>query len=696
MITPGTKLGRYEIRVKIGEGGMGEVYLAEDTKLHRKVAIKFLPTDSAAHDQANKRLLREAQAAAKLDHPNICAVHEVSEEDGRSFIVMPYVEGETLDVRMKSNPLDISESLSIATQVADALAEAHAHGIIHRDIKPSNIIITPRGQAKMMDFGLAKLSTAIAADSEASTQAILTTPGMIVGTVPYMSPEQVHGQRLDTRSDIFSFGTVMYEMLTGQQPFAAESPAGIISAILTKEPAPVSDYLKPCPFELQRIVTKCLKKDRRMRYEAMRDVLTDLQNLRAFEGNANQLFARSEAPTKILSNENSAMAVTAAGTIPMASRARFYKSRRAWLEGALALIIIAALGFVTLKYYRNASGAGSVRSPKSAAYDYYLRGKINAGSQNPEKNEEAIKILEQVVKSEPDFAPAYAELARAYAVKANFFAPGAEKKKLYDDAILAVEKSLALDPNLAEGHFMRGDLLWTPANRFPHEQVIQSYKRAIESDPNLEAAHHQLGVLYYHIGLLDKGEEEIKKALSINPTNALSRFRLGVINMNRGRYEDALAIFKTVPRDENAAIVNRGTAEALFHLGRAPEASVLVEDYLKTYPTDEGGNVTSVKAMLLAKEGKQAEAEQMIQRAIEIGKNFQHFHHTTYNIALAYTLMNKPDQALKWLQFTADDGFPCYPLFESDANLNNLRKDERFIAFIGKLKQQWERYNATL
>ena len=162
----GTKLGRYEIRSKIGEGGMGEVYLALDTKLERKVAIKFLPLQSIANEQANKRLLREARAAATLDHPNICAVHEISEENECTFIVMQYVEGQTFDVRLKGKPLDLSESLSIATQVADALAEAHAHGIIHRDIKPQNIMITPRGQAKVMDFGLAKV-VASAVESEA-------------------------------------------------------------------------------------------------------------------------------------------------------------------------------------------------------------------------------------------------------------------------------------------------------------------------------------------------------------------------------------------------------------------------------------------------------------------------------------------------------------------------------------------------
>jgi tetratricopeptide (TPR) repeat protein len=214
-------------------------------------------------------------------------------------------------------------------------------------------------------------------------------------------------------------------------------------------------------------------------------------------------------------------------------------------------------------------------------------------------------------------------------------------------------------------------------------------------DPNLEEAHHSLGVVYFHIGLMDKGEEEIRKALTIDPSDNLARFRLATINVSRGKYEEALAMLKSVPPEVNPAIVERAKAIALFNLGRIQEASDAVETYLKTYPTDEGGNVTSVKAMLLAKGGKEREAEEAIQRAIDIGKNFQHFHHTTYNIACAYALLDKPDESMKWLQATADDGFPCYPLFENDANLNSLRKDERFIAFMAKLKQQWQNYTAT-
>src|SRR6266567_224835 len=314
----------------------GRVYLAEDTKLNRKVAIKFLPESLVADERARKRLVREAQAAARLDHPNICAIHEVSEEDGRSFIVMQYIEGETLDLMMKRKPLDLSESLSFATQVADALAEAHAHGIIHRDIKPSNIIIAARGQAKVMDFGLAKVvEESGRIDTEAETQTLLTAPDVIMGTVPYMSPEQVKGEKLDARTDIFSFGVVLYEMLCGRQPFASESAASTASAILTHEPSPVVRYAPDAPEELQRIVRKCLEKDRDRRYQTMRDVATDLHNLQW----DHIVLGRSTAS-------------------PLVSRPAVYtfrRSLRGWTLMAVALLLLTAVGIELYRWSVNKS-----------------------------------------------------------------------------------------------------------------------------------------------------------------------------------------------------------------------------------------------------------------------------------------------------------------------------------------------------
>jgi len=272
----GLQIGHYQIRSLLGAGGMGEVYLADDTRLQRKVAIKFLPPESGKG--ANTRLLHEARAAARLDHPNICAIHEVGEAEGHSFIVMQYVEGETLATRMARKPLDMRAAVTVATQVAEALAEAHDHGLVHRDVKPQNIMLSARAQVKVLDFGLATVATPV--DGEAETASLMAQTGVIAGTVPYMSPEQLRGEALDHRSDIFSFGSVLQEVLTGKRPFAGASVAETMSAILTREPPPLQHDRAAVPAELQRIVRKCLEKDVERRYQSAQDLVVDLRNLK--------------------------------------------------------------------------------------------------------------------------------------------------------------------------------------------------------------------------------------------------------------------------------------------------------------------------------------------------------------------------------------------------------------------------------
>jgi Tol biopolymer transport system component/tRNA A-37 threonylcarbamoyl transferase component Bud32 len=286
----GRTLGHYQIVSLLGAGGMGEAYLAEDTLLDRKVAIKLLPPDSVADQQAKRRLIREARAAAKLDHPNICSIYEVAEENGTTFIVMQYIEGETLASKINRKPLELREALDIATQTADALAEAHSHSIIHRDIKPANIMITSRSQVKVMDFGLAKVAAQQDAfDSKAKTDSLLTDPGVIVGTVPYMSPEQVAEKKVDARSDIFSFGALLYEMATGQRAFRGESQMGILAAILNQEPEPLSAKV---PHALAEIILRCLRKDPARRYQTMADLKVALEDLREEFASGRQVRAR--------------------------------------------------------------------------------------------------------------------------------------------------------------------------------------------------------------------------------------------------------------------------------------------------------------------------------------------------------------------------------------------------------------------
>ena len=260
---------------------MGEVFLAEDTSLRRKIALKVLRSDSISDERARLRLIREAQAAAALEHPNICAIYEVGESNGQTFISMQYVAGETLDVFVKHKSIDLPHLLNLAIQVADAIAEAHSLGIVHRDIKPGNIMITPRGSVKVMDFGLAKLcQLGESINTEAETVPLISTQGAIIGTLPYMSPEQVRGEALDARSDIFGFGVVLYELLTNHQPFAQKSSAATASAILTTDPPPLARFSKEVPAELERIIAKTLRKDADERYQTTKDLLIDLKSLK--------------------------------------------------------------------------------------------------------------------------------------------------------------------------------------------------------------------------------------------------------------------------------------------------------------------------------------------------------------------------------------------------------------------------------
>ena len=273
----GETVSHYRILEKLGQGGMGEVFLAQDTTLDRKVALKFLPEELQQDPTARKRFLREAKSAAALDHPFICKIYEIGKAQDRTFIAMEYIQGMNLEERFVKGPLPIEDVLEIAWEIADALEGAHRRGIVHRDLKPANVMLIPEGHIKVMDFGLAKRVTPEGEEENVST--VLTQDGAAVGTVPYMSPEQVRGKPLDTRSDIFSFGVVLYEMVAGVHPFKKDSTMDTAQTILSVTPPPIARYVNDVPDLLQDTIRKMLAKDPGERYQTAKGLMTDLRQL---------------------------------------------------------------------------------------------------------------------------------------------------------------------------------------------------------------------------------------------------------------------------------------------------------------------------------------------------------------------------------------------------------------------------------
>jgi TolB-like protein/Tfp pilus assembly protein PilF len=813
-ITAGTRLGRYDIRAKIGEGGMGEVYLAVDTKLDRKVAIKILPAEVAADRGRMNRFVQEAKAASALNHPNVLTIYEVDDTESGHFIVTELIEGETLRARLRRAPMKVEEVLKVATQIASALVATHTRGIIHRDIKPDNVMLKRDGLAKVLDFGLAKLSEPKipASDPEAPTHALLKTePGTVMGTSAYMSPEQARGAEVDARTDLWSLGVVLYEMIAGCHPFQGETPTEVIAQVLERQPPPLAQYVPNVRSELQRIVNKALVKDPEHRYQTARDLLLDLKALKEeleLEARLERSAPRARQPTDsrrpallMLAGFAVVVALGAAVVIYFLYLRRAAVTPKAEIQSLAVLpldnlsgdssqdyfadgmteTLIANLGKIeslrvisrtSVMQYKGARrplpeiarelhvdaviegsverAGGRVRitaqlieaatdrhlwaesydgdlrdvlalqsqvaaaiaqaikgklAPQSAplaanrqvdpqAYEAYLKGLVLSNHPNKPDNDVAIDALERAVKIDPNFAQGYAALARAYTVKFSYLAPG--DQQIEAKALAAVEKALALDPDSAEAHLARGFLFWTPSYHYPHERVVQEYRRALTLNPNLDEAHHQLGLVYIHVGLFDRAMQEIQTAVGINPSNELAQFRVGVDLLYEGKYEEALAIFRKYPEIEASPLSGYQIAWALFSEGKKDEARSTIAAELKRDPEDQGGNFHSVAAMLAAADGDQKRAEDMIRGSQEKGRGFIHFHHSAYNIASAYALMKKPAEALKWLQLAADDGLPCYPLFERDPNLDNLRQVPQFIEFMAKQKAQWEYYKAGL
>jgi serine/threonine-protein kinase len=374
----GTRLGHYHVLSLLGAGGMGEVYLAEDIRLKRQVAVKLLPAELTANQDRLRRFEQEAQAASALNHPNIITIHEIGQVESLNFIVTEFIEGETLRKRMSTARMNLPVVLDVATQVASALAAAHAAGIVHRDLKPENIMVRPDGLIKVLDFGLAKLTepSMVSVDSEAPTVARVDTKiGAVMGTAQYMSPEQARGLKVDARTDVFSLGVVLYEMLAGRAPFLGDTPADIISAVLQKEPQPLSTLAPELPAELQHIVSKALRKDCDERYQTVKSLHVDLKTLqqeldfaakleRSAVPDRRDALTQNSAPAEI-TNTAIEVAETKAATARPTSSTEYLVSQigqRRGLAAIVAFLLLATMAFGYWLYNHRAATPAQIES----------------------------------------------------------------------------------------------------------------------------------------------------------------------------------------------------------------------------------------------------------------------------------------------------------------------------------------------
>src|SRR5262245_35221232 len=805
----GRELANYRIVSLLGRGGMGEVYLAEDKRLRRKVALKMLPAQFTNDSDRVRRFEREAAAASATNHPNIVTIYEIGQIEQTHYMVTEFVAGETLRQRLTRGRMEVRAALEVGLQVAAALDAAHEAGIVHRDIKPENIMLRPDGLVKVLDFGLAKLTEPQPpkVDTQASTIAWLSTEsGVVMGTVRYMSPEQARGQRVDHRTDIFSLGVVIYEMLAGRAPFEGGTPIDVMAAILTAEPAPLSEHLPEASAELERVVSKALRKGREERYQSVKDLLADLKILKRDEVAGQPGSAKKDRlpavasplhwlrwrPSRIILAVSVALVVvvfsfsyfrlSGQSKLPIMAMPRTIavlpfkplvaKERDEMMELGLADTLITKLGGLRVLIIRPTSAvrkytaldqdplaagreqrveavleasyhwtgervrvtvrlmdvrdgaslwdykcdeyctdvfrAQDIISEKVAkslslhltgeeqkrlikhytenpkAYEYYLKGKLTFDNNHDEKSiEAAIVLLKKAIEIDPNYALAHTQLAYCYTWIAVYIEP---LPVWLERAKQALGQAQALDPDLAELHLVRHQILWSVYGGYQIVEAMRELRLAQQLNPSI--GHHELGSLYYHLGIEDRSIRELQRALEINPTSNDEQNNLVRGYQLLGKHDEAIAASHQFFPDRPGPILS------LLGKNRLDEAQQAIESNLAQYPNSP--DLRSLRALLFALKGDFQKAEKEIPAFTENDRKNLQYHHATYNLARVYAREGKSQAALTWLKETVETGMPAYPIFAQDPSLDRIRKEPGFVRFMIDLKARWESYRREI
>jgi serine/threonine protein kinase/tetratricopeptide (TPR) repeat protein len=597
--------GHYRIVSLIGSGGMGTLYRARDERLDREVALKFLPSDLSAERKPRERLLAEARAVAALNHPNVCAIHEIAETaDGRMFFAMPLYDGITLKEKLRQGPLSIEEAVSTAIQIARGLAAAHARGIVHRDVKPGNVMLSPDGTVRLLDFGLAIPIDAIRVNSNSTR-----------GTVAYMSPQQARGEPIDARSDLWSLGVVLYEMIAGSRPFNRRNSAPILEQIFHSDPEPLSAYRQEIPAALSRIVKRLLQRDPMKRFESAQQLIDDLQSaLPAAAGNSR---------ASRLSRDR----VLVLGT------------------GALVFVLIGFLSWTRIAETRPRSTDHST-TRNVAAYEHYLRSMDQPLIRTDSGARIALDHVEQAIALDTGYAAAYARLARLQLRIANGNDPEMSRRERLGLAEQAAVRAVALDDSSGEAHAALGKIM-KYLNRRP--LAVAELRRAVILDPSNAEAGGALAELLVEVGYPYEGLVQARRAREQDPLSPIPNAEVANALLANDRCDEALAELAKL-RSLRPPLHRAGDIAAQCYARKKmwPQAIAEVERIIPT-----GGNrAQGMMGYYLGRAGRKAEATKILD---DLVRHSREINGDAYFVAMVYAGLGDRDQTIEWLERSVDD-----------------------------------------